>query len=148
MSQEVLFIDCEFNSYKGQLISMALVGVKSNSPEFYAELKLPNVDLINDWVKENVVPLLEFDKPLSLKMFHEELEAYLNRFDSIHVMADWPEDIQYFCEALVTGPGTRINTPPLTMEVRRDLDADSSVPHHALWDARAIRGKYLSMEET
>jgi hypothetical protein len=33
----------------------------------------------------------------------------------------------------------RINTPPLTMEIRRDLDAVSEIPHNALADARAIK---------
>jgi hypothetical protein len=60
------------------------------------------------------------------------------RCDTIHIIADWPEDISHFCNALLTGPGTRLNTPRLTMEVRRDLHGDSKIPHNALEDARAI----------
>jgi hypothetical protein len=36
----------------------------------------------------------------------------------------------------------RINTPPLTMEIRRD-DCPSEFPHNALADARGIRKFYL-----
>lgn len=139
---QTLFVDCEFNSYRGQLISMALVG--GGDLEFYGELELPNP--IDGWVNDNVVPLLEFENPLTLHQFQRELEDFLARFDAIHIMADWPEDIQHFCHSLITGPGTRIDTPPLTMEVRRDLDAESLVPHHALWDARAMRSKYFEIE--
>ena len=60
------------------------------------------------------------------------------RFDTIHIIADWPEDISHFCNALLTGPGTRLNAPRLTMEVCRDLHGDSKIPHNALEDARAI----------
>jgi hypothetical protein len=64
----------------------------------------------------------------------------------VHLVADWPEDIQHFCEALITAPGLRIDTPPLTMEIRRDLDAVSALPHNALEDARAIMRKHLELE--
>ena len=57
-----------------------------------------------------------------------------------------PEDIAHFCQSLIVGPGARINTPHLTMEIRRDLDAVSEIPHNALSDARAIRAVHLAME--
>jgi hypothetical protein len=62
------------------------------------------------------------------------------------LVADWPEDIQHFCELLITGPGLRLDTPPLTIEIRRDLDAVSALPHNALEDARAIKRKHLELE--
>lgn len=139
-----LVIDCEFNGPGGQLLSMALVGVDGD--EFYAELPHPIKEPLNGWVKDNVIPLMEFEEPLSHKDFQKCLEDFLSQYDAIHIVADWPEDIKYFCEALITGPGERLDTPPLTMEVRRDLDAESLVPHHALWDARAIVELYNSLE--
>tara|TARA_B100000929_G_scaffold249264_1_gene208549 strand:- start:728 stop:1171 length:444 start_codon:yes stop_codon:yes gene_type:complete len=145
MSVKKLFIDCEFNSAGGQLLSMALVG--ADCDEFYAEIPLSNKEPVNGWVKDNVLPLMEFENPLPLDVFQRELEHFLNQYEAVHVIADWPEDIKYFCEALITGPGERINTPPLTMEIRRDLDAPSKVPHHALWDARGIRDLYLELEK-
>jgi hypothetical protein len=64
------------------------------------------------------------------------------------IIADWPEDIKHFCDALITGPGLRLDTPPLTMEIRRDIDAVSAVPHNALEDARGIMRKHLELEAT
>ena len=61
---------------------------------------------------------------------------------------DWPEDIEHFCAALICGPGMRINTPPLTMEIRRDLNGASQLPHNALADAKANRLAQLGQEET
>ena len=66
------------------------------------------------------------------------LRLWLAQFDAVHIVADWPEDIAHFCKALITGPGYRLDTPPLTMEVLR-IDAGSELPHNALADARGIR---------
>lgn len=128
-----LYIDTEFNEFKGELISMALVA--EDGAEFYEVLECKNPGA---WVSINVMPIL-FKEPVSMDVFQMRLQAFLYRYDSIHIVADWPEDIQHFCSALITGPGLCLNYPPLTMECRRDLSsADSEVPHNALYDARAI----------
>lgn len=128
-----IYIDCEFNEFRGELISMALVDEAGR--EFYEVLpcKKPG-----SWVAEHVMPILG-KPPIPMGLFQKVLAGWLSAYDSIHVIADWPEDISHFCESLIVGPGMRINTPPLTMEVRRDLDAVSELPHNALADARAIR---------
>ena len=77
-------------------------------------------------------------RPIPYRDMQHSLELWLSQFDSVHVIADWPEDIQHFCNALIIGAGMRINTPPLTMEVLR-IDAESTLPHNALHDARGIR---------
>jgi hypothetical protein len=88
-------------------------------------------------------------KPINRRQFVLLLQIWLLQFPSIHVIADWPEDISHFCQALITGPGERINTPALTMEVRRDLDLiPSATPHNALADAWAIRDSHLAIERT
>ena len=127
-----IYIDCEFNEFRGELISMALVA--ENGREFYEVLPCASP---GSWVAEHVMPILN-KQPISQAAFSHKLYRFLSRFPSIHIVADWPEDIAHFCQALITGPGERIDTPPLTMEVRRDLDADSALPHNALEDARAI----------
>lgn len=136
-----LYIDCEFNGYQGRLISMALVPEGYFRSEFYEVLECSNPVR---WVSENVMPIL-YRKPIDRAEFQTRLQRYLAQYDAIHVIADWPEDIKYFCEWLITGPGERIGTPKLSMEIRRDLDADSEIPHNALYDARAIRAKALSL---
>jgi hypothetical protein len=134
-----LFIDCEFNEFKGELISMALVDEQGIF--FYEVLPCPNPGA---WVAEHVIPILE-KKPIRLEQLQFRLQAFLSHYDNVHLIADWPEDIKHFCDALITGPGMRINTPALTMEIRRDLDAVSHIPHNALADAFAIRAKYMEI---
>lgn len=161
-----IYIDCEFDGFGGygpeygrKLISLALVS--EDGKEFYAVLE----ETANDvWVTANVIPVLYLhssleanslkankkllfiaDHPSKDERFKIELERYLMQFDTIHVISDWPDDIKYFCQSLITGPGTRINTPPLTMEIKRTLDSvGSKIPHNALMDAWAIREMDLS----
>lgn len=132
-----LFIDTEFNEFQGALISMALVA--DDGREWYEALPCENP---GSWVAQHVMPIIGqtplnngYEMALSLSLF-------LSQFESVHILADWPEDIAHFCNALITGPGERIDTPPLTFEIRRDLPdtADiSAIPHNALEDARALQ---------
>lgn len=136
-----IWIDCEFNEFKGDLISLALVA--EDGAEWYRVLTCPNP---GPWVSEHVIPVL-VEKPVTRSSFVVSLHLWLKRYDAIHVIADWPEDIAHFCESLITGPGMRIDTPPLTMEIRRDLDlVPSEMAHNALADARAIRDSQIIIE--
>lgn len=144
-----IYIDTEFNGYRGELISLALVDEDGRS--FYEVLDRHDTPVVA-WVAENVIPQLFklpttmlTGAPCSLADMQALLEWWLQDYESVHLIADWPEDIEHFCHALITGPGTRIDTPPLTMEVRRDLDAVSELPHNALADALAIRLKHLQL---
>ena len=130
-----IFIDCEWNSYKGQLISMAMVA--DNNEEFYEVLHINSVDI---WVAKNVIPVLNKEATNNLyfiKLFNE----FLNKFDSINLIADWPEDIEHFCKLLIPEAGKRYNTPPLTIEIV-PIDSFSLIPHNALEDARALKKAY------
>ena len=133
-----IYIDCEFNEFRGEMISMALVDEAGR--EFYEVLPCEKPGA---WVAEHVMPILG-RRPVQFRTFQRRLCQWLSAYDAIHVIADWPEDIKHFCESLIAGPGMRIDTPPLTMEVRRDLAAESELPHNALADARAIRLLALS----
>lgn len=134
-----IYIDTEFNGFNGRLISMALVAEDGN--EFYEVLECRNPV---EWVRINVIPFLE-KEPVEAHIFQTKLYMFLNQYQEIHLIADWPEDIRHFCGALITGPGDCLNHPPLTMEIRRDLSSeDSKVPHNALHDARAIADQDLS----
>lgn len=134
-----LYIDTEFNEFCGALISMALVSECGR--EFYEVLHCAEP---GQWVAEHVMPILG-KSPVNTIFFKAKLKVFLGQFDSIHVISDWPEDIQHFCQALITGPGMRLDTPPLTLEIRRDLDAESALPHNALADARGIRDLAVKM---
>lgn len=136
-----IFIDGEWNSYGGDLISLALVAEDGRA--FYEVLGCENPD---QWVAENVMPKLNKD-PIPLVIFQLELAKYLMQFESeaVHIIADWPEDIMWFCKILITGPGTRLDTPPLTMQILR-VDTVSQNPHNALADAQALRDWYVSVD--
>lgn len=141
-----LWIDTEFNEFRGELISIALVDEQGR--EFYEVLPPPLVGY-GPWVAQHVVPIL--NKPaISLGELKAKLHAFLAAYgDSAHLVADWPEDIEHFLHLLIVGPGERIGPNRWTMEVRRDLPntADTShIPHNALEDAKALRACHLMME--
>lgn len=133
-----LFIDCEFNEFGGDLISMALVA--EDGQEFYEVLNLENDEKYGSWVFTNVVPWLNKD-PITKQEFQQKLWHFINQWEEVHIVADWPDDIKYFCMSLITGPGMAINTPlKMTMQIDRELTTESSaILHNALEDARAIK---------
>jgi hypothetical protein len=128
-----IYIDTEFNEFRGELISMALVA--EDGAEFYEVLECENP---GSWVAQNVIPVLN-KATVPHYLFKMKLFGFLNWFDSIHLVADWPEDIKHFCEQIITGPGDMMNIPSFTCEVRRDLSTkNSKILHNALADARAL----------
>lgn len=141
-----IWIDCEFNEFGGDLISMALVA--DDGQEFYEVLDLENDEKYGSWVFANVVPWLN-KKEITRKMFQEKLWLFLNKYEEVHIIADWPDDIKYFCQSLITAPGMCIGTPfNLTMQIDRTLSAESSViPHNALEDALAIKRSWYERKK-
>lgn len=136
-----VFIDCEFNGFGGDLLSMALVA--DDGEEFYEVRSLEKDQEYVRWVADNVVPHLNKD-PVNREVFQSRLWQFINQYSEVRLIADWPDDIKYFCMELIVTPGVCINTPPkLTMEINRQLSSTSSVIlHNALEDARAIKQNY------
>jgi hypothetical protein len=154
----IYYIDCEFDGYGGKLISIGIAAL--NHATFYAVLDKyaygPDVDEVqecDDWVYDNVIPKLmshtRFNHRLSRafpSITHKELSTELGIFfagdEEIHIIADWPDDIKYFCELLVTGPGTMINIPSITFDIKRvdayPNDIPFAIQHNAIWDAIAL----------
>ena len=140
-----LFLDTEFNGFQGKLISMALVPEDASAPEFYKELEIK--DQLHPWVRDNVVPHL-FLPPCSFSEFQNALGNYLWKIGECTIIADWPDDIRYFCESLITGPGMMMKfVNNIKFELDFGIDYDSLVPHNALHDARAIRDFYMRREK-
>lgn len=128
-----IYIDTEFNGFQGELISMALVS--ENGQEFYEVLECKDP---TPWVAENVMPHLE-KEPVTKDMFQSKLMMFLHWFEQLTIVADWPDDIKYFCESLITGPGESMYHPPIKFVLDKTLTSeDSKVPHNALHDARSI----------
>jgi hypothetical protein len=75
--------------------------------------------------------------------FQKKLSKFLRQYDTIEVIADWPEDFWHFTQSLLTGPGMMMDTPKINMIMERRLEYKSVLPHNALEDAKAIRSAYL-----
>lgn len=139
------YLDTEFNGFGRQLLSMALV--REDGESLYAVLPAPAEP--DPWVAQNVLPLM-LGVPRAVRVCHctaDELPAYIQWFlegdKAPRIISDWPDDIRYFCQAVITGPGQMISVPSLTFEVRR-VDAypttlPDAVQHNAWWDAMALR---------
>jgi hypothetical protein len=139
-----LFLDTEFNGFQGKLMSMALVPDKDGITEFYKELEMS--DQLDPWVRENVVPHM-FLNPCTRKDFQNALANYLWSIGDCTIVADWPDDIRHFCEALIVGPGQSLPLlHNMNFELDFGIDYTSEVPHNALYDARAIRDFYVERE--
>lgn len=141
----ILFLDCEFNGFGGDLLSIALV--PENGDAFYRIVE-DTSEPPTPWVAEHVIPLLGAFGGQAITSprwaIRRELQRFLSRYCRVHIVADWPEDIAHFCRLLLTAiPGERISTPPLTMEIVR-FDSRSEMPHNALADAVGIRSAMLS----
>lgn len=129
------YLDCEFNGFGGELISMALVSDEDG--EFYEIIEIDSE--YEPWVAENVVPHL--DKPATfLDEFRVKLFAFLKAAPSpVEIVCDWPADVLYLMHTLMGADHAETVMIPMTITIV-DLDEVKSViPHHALWDARAIR---------
>jgi hypothetical protein len=101
---------------------------------------------MDGWVADNVKPfLLDGHDPISVfpGEFGIWISQYLNGDPAPVIVTDWPDDIRYFCEVIITGPGEMIKVPGLTFEMHR-VDAypttlPGAVQHNAWWDAMALR---------
>lgn len=138
-----LFLDTEFNGFGGKLISMALVPEAVNLEPFYCEIEMR--DQLHPWVKENVAPHLVL-VPVSYSQFQQKLFNYLWDKGDCNIIADWPDDIKYFCEALILGPGQMPMMHNMKFELDFGIEYVSKVPHNALHDATAIRDSYVNRE--
>lgn len=148
-NQNLIFIDTEYNGFGGELMSMALVGCDGR--ELYEVMSLSPDIKINSWVLDNVVPNLGKDA-VSYDRFQDNLYHFLSYYDWYHggfiLIADWPDDFRYFCQSLIISSGGMMPFRKFEMKMDRSLDcAVSEVPHNALYDARAIKAKFLSNNE-
>lgn len=141
----IYYCDTEFTSFNGDLLSIALVPEDVNKPSLYVELEYDATKL-DPWVRANVVPHLE-GNPVSKKVAAQQVQSYFISLrepnGSIEVVADWPEDLAHFYNVLITEPGTMVGVDNIQARLKRTLGwgtaQASKVPHHALYDAIALR---------
>lgn len=140
-------LDTEFNGFGGQLISIALVP-ETLDDIFYEVLPCDNPD---PWVAKNVIPVLNqepihSDFSLAKSVLQHRLQNWFKHIqlqsNDVEIIVDWPDDIRYFCELLITGPGYMIATPKkLSFTMDRSLpetSIHSKIPHNAREDALSL----------
>ena len=145
------FLDTEYNGFGGSLLSLALVP-EDGSEEFYITLQCS--EPIDPWVERHVVPYLDMvpdglvGPRLTRAGAADALAGWLSHDEAPDVVADWPEDLAQFAMLLVTGPGLMVSVPPLSLHLVTHFGfstaANSSVPHNALHDARALRDHVMN----
>jgi hypothetical protein len=128
------FLDCEFNGFGGELMSMALVSEADD--EFYEVLEIDGE--YEPWVAENVVPYL--GKPsVFMEEFRSKLFAFLRVHSDVEIVCDWPADALYLMFVMMGADHTETQMIPMTIKMVDLGELKSAIPHNALWDARAIR---------
>lgn len=134
-----LFLDCEFDGFGGQLLSMALVG---DGVEWYEVIH--HTDIHDPWVAKNVIPYFGKEE-ITRKAAQDSLHGFLLGLGDFEIVADYPADIAYFCKFLETAPGKAIQVgKQLKMTVEWGLKYKSAIPHNALEDARALRHSFYN----
>ena len=112
---------------------------------------------MHPWVERHVIPYLGSvpggaPHRLSRLEAAQALADYLAGDADPWIVADWPDDIGYFCALLTTGPGEMAPVGRLRFELISNPGfspaANSRVPHNALHDARALRDFVLAGEES
>ena len=156
------YLDCEFNGFGGNLLSLALV--TEHGDEFYIARDQAEMEAearsaaphIEPWVRDNVLPVMDCEGASPMRVgravaetqefWPTHIEPFLlkyGRHEPPHIIADWPDDIAYLCRMLITGPGYAIRVPGMTFEWSRvdsyPTDLAGAIQHNALWDARALR---------
>lgn len=132
-----IWIDAEWDGAPERLLSLGMAA--EDGRNWYWVF---NSEASDTWVRQHVVPNL-----FKTLQSDQGLQQFLFQYSTIRLIADWPQDIAIFCQQLIVAPGAALNTPPLTMEIRRDLSSElSEIRHNAMADAIAIKEMQLSLE--
>lgn len=139
------FLDTEFNGFGGALISLALV--REDGESLYLIYGLP--DAPTAFVRDQVAPKLNSVPPeIAIRRVDQmqgaaAIEAFLHPDSAPEVIADWPDDIRLFCQALMIRPGLTVGIDRLRLEIHRVVPyptaLQDAVEHNAWWDAMALR---------
>lgn len=142
------FLDCEFNAFEGELLSLALI--RHDGESLYLVHPTNEMDADPDpWVLKNVIPIL-YSVPSNVEIvvtprvhWAGEIAKFLEGDPKPYIVTDWPDDIAYFCKAVITSPGYMAAIPSLRFEMVRvdayPTDLPDAVQHNAWWDAAALR---------
>lgn len=145
----MIYLDCEFDSFKGPLISIGMIS-SITKKEFYGIVK--DFKCTHPWVLKNVIPVLAIERTnpwrapgqadttlpyFTEEEFKSEVQKYLLYHTGEAVVADWPEDIKHLLDQLYWTEGRQINLS-LNINLIQSGKCNPKIPHNALSDARAL----------
>ncbi|MFN7056763.1 hypothetical protein [Hyphomonas sp.] len=145
-------LDCEFNGFGGELISLALAGELGELYLARPEAELNSL-VLDPWVEDHVLPYLNVEgaRPalLPLARFGRAIQSFLTEDAAPVIIADWPEDLMHLMQCLILAPGQMVRIPDLSLQLMQvsayPTHVQDAVQHNALWDARALRQAVMSM---
>jgi hypothetical protein len=159
------YLDTEFNSFGGSLISLGIV--RHDDPNDCLYLVVPAADIermtfeegMDPWIERNIIPVL-WDLPpnvgpiiIPVHEWGQHIADFIYRENEItQIIVDWPADAMDFCKLLMAGPGLAVAMPNQThITILRHIDVYptsvvGAVQHNALWDALAIRQLLIELE--
>lgn len=148
------YLDTEFDGFAGRLLSLALVREDDNA----LYLIYSGAEISDPWVKENVAPILKAvpNHVAAIECSHLggalQIERFMRGDPNPVIITDWPDDVSYFCKAVITDPGEMVGLPRLAFEVHR-VDAypttlPGAIQHNAWWDAAALKHLLTSVGRT
>lgn len=162
-SKNIIFLDTEFSSlnpYRGEIISVGLV--KLDGSELYLELEFDGE--VDDWVKENVLPLFcgpkvgREEAKRRIKEFVGKKKpypvAYVDGFDSIYLYKLFTEEESPFFwipidfASILFGLGidpSSFNADKEKFCKENGVNISKYKRHNALDDARLLREIYLKL---
>ncbi len=132
-----VYLDCEFNGFGGELITMAFVA--DDGCEWYRACQEPRV--WNQWVYENVFPVLGDVEFIGRNAFSTDLHEFLKSCDGCEFIADHPADLKHLADWMdeISSRNNFVIPIECTMTLLRGSPAIApEVPHNALSDARAL----------
>ena len=137
-----LFLDCEFNSFGGELISFGIVPEDSSIDELYIVLVEERPP--TEWVARHVIPALNTNERWERLDAARHLARYLAAIDNPVLVADWVEDLSQIISLAVITPGKMVAMPSGVMYQyihcpNFKTAQHSKIPHNALEDARSLR---------
>lgn len=132
-----IYIDTEFDG--DMLLSLALVPADTSIVPLYEILQMHR-PIADQWVLDNVYPILNKENAISKVDLGFKIGCYLQQFPTVHIIADHPTDIRWFCDVIDFGDGVHALLAEHTLlEIDTGIRYVSEIPHNALADALAIR---------
>lgn len=140
------FVDCEFDGFGGNLLSLAIC--REDGEILYLVYKFSG-RYKDQWVVKNVVPILrsvpkgcKINDVGDVKSGARLIHQFMKNDSNPVIIFDWPDDIKYFCQAIMTGPGEMVGLDNLTFKMFRvdayPTELKDAVQHNAAWDALAL----------